>query len=645
MPLNGSGLYVLPVGFYPAVATGSADPSLFNTLAEDITAAISTMVAKDGQTQPTQNLPMNSKKHTNAASATASGDYLVFGQTNASLSSLSVSGALSASGSISVGNAKSFLVFDTLTGGASSALKAQTTFDSDVLYMTRGWATVSDGGHGIYRWNSASTATGNDGTIVVPTSNPANGRWELVYSGEINARQFGAKGNGTADDTAKIVAAIAALPAQGGTVYLPTGTYKTTSTITISNHRVHLRGDGNWATRILFAPTANSTCLQIGSLSQVTYQGSVVGITFWSDDSTFTKTAIDFLDASTYLLDDIVIGGSIPFGSSSFWSGGSNNSIGLKVRGREAGRISRVYIYADRPIVIGGNPSSSIDIDHFYFENCNLVAHVNPVVEIETGVNLTQVTFSGYQAWVIGTHGLYWLDTTSSQTSNGLSLNNVRFENGSDVNAYAVRIEHNTNLQNLSLTNCFGDPLRKGIYLRKVVDVDIESYYHPAANEALNVDSTVARLTIQGSFWQAGCTASITGQQLAWRSSVFSNAQVAGNAVYDVPSNSKGIVIGDAISEEILTVADATAVSIGATLWGCFVVTTNQGHIGIFQMHGSNNAVTEAIDPSTVFSTTAGTASSTNVYWSGANSRYELENRRGGPMNYKITHLGSKVNF
>jgi hypothetical protein len=80
-------------------------------------------------------------------------------------------------------------------------------------------------------------------------------------------------------------------------------------------------------------------------------------------------------------------------------------------------------------------------------------------------------------------------------------------------------------------------------------------------------------------------------------------------------------------------------------LWGCFVVTTNQGHMGIFQMHGSNNAVTEALDPSTVFSATAGTGSSTNVYWSGANSRYELENRRGGPMNYKITHLGSKVNF
>jgi hypothetical protein len=41
----------------------------------------------------------------------------------------------------------------------------------------------------------------------------------------INVRQFGAKGDGVADDTAAINAAIAAAAAAGGTVFMPCGTY------------------------------------------------------------------------------------------------------------------------------------------------------------------------------------------------------------------------------------------------------------------------------------------------------------------------------------------------------------------------------------------------------------------------------------
>jgi hypothetical protein len=60
-----------------------------------------------------------------------------------------------------------------------------------------------------------------------------------------DVRDYGAKGNGTADDTAKIQAAInAAQAAGGGTVYLPPGTYKTTSTLRITKPKVSLRGDG-----------------------------------------------------------------------------------------------------------------------------------------------------------------------------------------------------------------------------------------------------------------------------------------------------------------------------------------------------------------------------------------------------------------
>ena len=54
-----------------------------------------------------------------------------------------------------------------------------------------------------------------------------------------NVTDFGATGNGTTDDTAAIVAAIAAaapassLARTGNTVYFPAGTYMVTSTLTV----------------------------------------------------------------------------------------------------------------------------------------------------------------------------------------------------------------------------------------------------------------------------------------------------------------------------------------------------------------------------------------------------------------------------
>jgi hypothetical protein len=60
---------------------------------------------------------------------------------------------------------------------------------------------------------------------------------------------FGAVGDNTADDTAAIQAAIAALPAAGGTVRLPAGTYKLTDAITLRSN-LTLIGDSDGGTVI-----------------------------------------------------------------------------------------------------------------------------------------------------------------------------------------------------------------------------------------------------------------------------------------------------------------------------------------------------------------------------------------------------------
>jgi hypothetical protein len=80
MPRNGSGTYVLPAG-QPVVTLTSISSTVFNTLTTDLSNALTTSVATDGQTPMTANLPMGSNKITNLAAGTVSTDAVRYGQT------------------------------------------------------------------------------------------------------------------------------------------------------------------------------------------------------------------------------------------------------------------------------------------------------------------------------------------------------------------------------------------------------------------------------------------------------------------------------------------------------------------------------------------------------------------------------------
>jgi hypothetical protein len=124
---------------------------------------------------------------------------------------------------------------------------------------TLGYYSAGDGGGNSFCWDSTSVATDNGGTVIKPTSVSGAGRWLAVDAYTINVRQFGAKGDGVADDTAEIQSAITA----SNTVYFPNGTYLF-SGITINTHNVTLYGAGE-SRSVLLMTNAAAAAVTIAS--------------------------------------------------------------------------------------------------------------------------------------------------------------------------------------------------------------------------------------------------------------------------------------------------------------------------------------------------------------------------------------------
>lgn len=79
-------------------------------------------------------------------------------------------------------------------------------------------------------------------------------------AGYVTPQDYGATGNGTTDDTAAFVAALAAVSSNGSTILVPTGSYRISSTLAPSVNGTILAGTG-WGSQILYDGTVASTAI------------------------------------------------------------------------------------------------------------------------------------------------------------------------------------------------------------------------------------------------------------------------------------------------------------------------------------------------------------------------------------------------
>lgn len=241
---------------------------------------------------------------------------------------------------------KTVVVHDGVTAGGfplasdSTAFKFTDTLatlkDTPLSYervYVKAHSTEGDGGHGVFRsvtGAAAGTYVDNNGTIIVPTGGDGSSAWVREFTGALNVKWFGAKGDGVSDDTSAIQSALDSVE-NGGSVYFPKNgggypgpSYVITSGLVLSKNDVTIYTDPrpeysegiktNNAITILTVAAFGLKVVNMafkGNGSTTTFgtaNGIVIDRRSLGDAETYSNLDCDIRDCSFSYLNDAIIG-------------------------------------------------------------------------------------------------------------------------------------------------------------------------------------------------------------------------------------------------------------------------------------------------------------------------------------------------
>lgn len=226
----------------------------------------------------TANVAMNNNKMTGLANGTNSTDAAAFGQipvagttgtTYAAGNDSRINGAVQSSTATTKGDILAATAASSITrlgvGTNGSVLTADSTQTTGIKWAAASGFTNPMNTEGDLIIGGASGAAqrlgaGTTGYVLTTNGSGLLPTWSQPLLDWVNVVSYGADPAGTADSTTAFTNAIAALPASGGLIYAPAGTYKITGTLTFKQNQ-GLIGDGHAVTALAY--TGTGICVQV----------------------------------------------------------------------------------------------------------------------------------------------------------------------------------------------------------------------------------------------------------------------------------------------------------------------------------------------------------------------------------------------
>lgn len=173
MARNGAGQYEIPVGsWYPPISGTPATAADWQVMIEDLAAAMTQSIARDGQTTILQNLPMGGNKLTGLSAGTAAGDSLRYEQ----LFSQGRPQNLASAATTDIG---AQLTTNLNITGTTTITSFGVNYNGPRFLVFSGAVTLTHSATLVLPGAANILTAAGDTAIAIPIGSPANG-WKVV---------------------------------------------------------------------------------------------------------------------------------------------------------------------------------------------------------------------------------------------------------------------------------------------------------------------------------------------------------------------------------------------------------------------------------------------------------------------------------
>lgn len=350
-----------------------------------------------------------------------------------------------------------------------AALRAAASVGGTVV-STRGYYTNGDGGGATFYLDTADTTSAdNGGSIIVATD---GGRWKMGKAQTYSVRQFGAKGDGTTDDTTAFQAFATWLCIDGKRGYIPGGKYRLTQRVQFHN-TCELFGDGWKDVRDMTGPTTRDWT-----------QAQIVGTIIYADytNTDAAHSSMFYFDGNSPIVRDMEFEAKQPTPGAGWVTNNTPYAIDcyrppFYEQGANGVLFENIMLrnLKDGINMVGASRGTMRDIYGQCFGSAIKVTQCYDVLRLED-IHLNWPFYSG-QADVVANMDLNGHGIVFGRVDNPILHNIFIFGGKVGIKTYVDTASGGGKTERMQITNMGLDNIGYGVYSEDCVSMDISNFY------------------------------------------------------------------------------------------------------------------------------------------------------------------------